>query len=326
MNNQEAIAFAKAALTAWDLPECTPRLIKNRENAVFEIRAANGDRAALRLHRPGYQTDDAIRSELVWTQELDKAGMRLPRPIPSKSGDLISLVPEANRMASIVSWVDGVPLGDNGISADWSLDTQAQLFHAVGAELAVLHRLSDDLTLPSNFERVNLDIGGLLGDDPNWDRFWDNPALSANDKALLLQTREALINLLKANPSETANYGLIHADALSENVFTKDGSVTLIDFDDGVFGFRMYELGVTMSQVWDRPNAEELAAALIDGYGIPPDQATLLPAFTVIRTLASCGWVISRYDADDPVLLGYANRAIKVSTRFMTGKDVFGAD
>jgi len=105
MNNQEAIAFAKAALTAWDVPDCTPRLIKNRENAVFEVVAPDGGRAALRLHRPGYQTDEAIRSELLWSQGLDQAGMKLPRPVPTKNGDLISKVVEAGRMASIVTWV-----------------------------------------------------------------------------------------------------------------------------------------------------------------------------------------------------------------------------
>lgn len=326
MNDAQAIAYAKAALTAWDLPDCNPRLIKNRENAVFEVVGPGGGRAALRLHRPGYQTDDAIRSELIWTQELDKAGMQLPRPIPCKSGDLISFVAAANRMASIVSWVNGTPLGDNGISAEWNNATQTQLFQAVGAELAKLHRLSDQLALPDNFERANLDVSGLLGNDPNWGRFWENPALSARDKTLLLEAREKLTDLLMAESAGTENYGLIHADALSENVLTLDGAVTLIDFDDGVFGFRLYELGVAMSQVWDRPNAKELAAALIKGYGINADQAALLPAFTVIRTLASCGWVMSRYDADDPVLLGYAGRAIKASNRFMTGASVFGAD
>ncbi len=39
------------------------RLILNRENAVFEM-AIPGGRAALRLHRMGYQNDAAIASEL----------------------------------------------------------------------------------------------------------------------------------------------------------------------------------------------------------------------------------------------------------------------
>jgi len=323
MNDAEAIAYAKAALRAWDAPDCTPRLIKNRENAVFEVVAPDGNRAALRLHRPGYQTDDAIRSELIWTQELAKAGMILPRPIPCKNGDLISFVPQVGRMASIVSWVDGVPLGDGGIADEWGEEKQLHLFTALGAELAKLHRLSDDLTLPNNFERAQLRLRGLLGDDPNWGRFWENPALTDANKTLLLDTREKLTSMLEKLHASRADYGLIHADALSENVLVVDDAVTLIDFDDGVFGFRLYELGVAMSQVWDRPNAQKLATALGDGYGLEPEQAKLLPAFTVIRTLASCGWTIPRYTADDPALIAYADRAVRAATQFMSGKPLF---
>ncbi len=323
MNNAEAIAYAKAALRAWDVPACIPRLIKNRENAVFEVVAPDGGRAALRLHRPGYQTDDAIRSELIWTQELAKAGIDLPRPIPCISGDLISVVPQAGRMASIVSWVDGVPLGDGGIADEWGEEKQLHLFTALGAELAKLHGLSDGLVLPDNFERAQLGINGLLGDNPNWGRFWENPALTDANKTLLLDARRKLAGLLEEYQTDGADYGLIHADALSENVLVVDGTVTLIDFDDGVFGFRMYELGVAMSQVWDRPNAQKLAAALISGYGLGPEESKLLPAFTVIRTLASCGWTISRYAPDDPALIGYADRAVRAATRFMAGQPLF---
>lgn len=323
MNDAEAIAYAKAALAAWDAPDCTPRLIKNRENAVFEVIAPDGGRAALRLHRPGYQTDDAIRSELVWTQELAKAGMDLPRPIPCISGDLISYVTVAGRMSSIVSWVDGVALGDGGIADEWGESVQLELFTALGCELAKLHKLSNTLRLPETFERARLDIDGLLGEAPNWGRFWENPALSQADKSLLLEARAKLVSMLQDYHAGGADFGLIHADALSENVLVLDNAVTLIDFDDGVFGFRIYELGVAMSQVWDRPNAQKLATALVNGYGLDPELAKLLPAFTVIRTLASCGWTISRYAADDPALIGYADRAVRAATRFMAGEPLF---
>ncbi len=323
MNDIEAIAFARAALVAWAVPDTTPRLIKNRENAVFEVVAPDGGRAALRLHRPGYQTDAAIRSELVWAQELAKAGMELPRPIPCKSGDLISPVTEAGRMASIMSWVDGVPLGDSGIDVAWGAATQLDLFRSLGAELAKLHKLSDALTLPDDFMRARLDIDGLLGDAPNWGCFWDNPALTATQKELLLETRQHLRGVLEGHLAKGADFGLIHADAISENVLTADGDVTLIDFDDGVFGFRIYELGVAMSQVWARPNAQNLATALVNGYGLDAENAKLIPAFTTIRTLASCGWAISRYAADDPVLLDYADRATRAATRFMSGEPLF---
>lgn len=325
MNDHEAVEFAKAALVAWDMPDVAPRLIKNRENAVFEVATSNGNRAALRLHRPGYQTDDSIRSELVWTQALANAGMSLPCPIPCKNGDLISFVSGSGRMASIVSWVDGVPLGDSGIDAEWGAGTQLDLFGKLGAELTHLHKVSDGLTLPNDFERPNLGIEELLGDAPNWGPFWENPALTEAQKTVLLKARARLRDVLGECQSKSADFGLIHADAISENVLTVGGDVTLIDFDDGVFGFRLYELGAAMSQVWGRSNAQNLADALAKGYGLDPDDAKLIPAFTVMRVLASCGWAIDRHAPDDPVLLGYADRAVRAATRYLSGAPLFDA-
>ena len=48
------------ALQRWNLENCTLRLIKYRENAVFRV-DCNGKRWALRLHRCGYHTDDELR-------------------------------------------------------------------------------------------------------------------------------------------------------------------------------------------------------------------------------------------------------------------------
>lgn len=323
MNDLEAVSFARAALAAWDVPDVTPRLIKNRENAVFEVAASDGSRAALRLHRPGYQSDGAIRSELIWAQALANAGMDLPCPMPCKNGDLISFVAAAGRMASIVSWVDGVPLGDSGIDVEWGAATQLELFGKLGAELARLHELSDAITLPDDFERPKLGIEELVGDAPNWGRFWDNPALTASEIEVLLKARAQLRDVLEVYQAKGADFGLIHADAISENVFTIGGNVTLIDFDDGVFGYRLYELGAAMSQVWARPNAQNLATALAEGYGLSPEESKLTPDFTVMRVLASCGWAIDRHTPDDPVLLGYADRAVRAATLYLSDAPLF---
>ena len=49
-------------LAAWGLPAQTPELLKYRENAVFKVRLADGRKAALRLHRPGYHSEAELRS------------------------------------------------------------------------------------------------------------------------------------------------------------------------------------------------------------------------------------------------------------------------
>ena len=59
----------KKALDVWGAQDI--RMIKNRENVVHEVRVG-GRPAALRLHRPGYQSKAAIRSELDWMAPLSR--------------------------------------------------------------------------------------------------------------------------------------------------------------------------------------------------------------------------------------------------------------
>ncbi|MCW9042571.1 MAG: phosphotransferase [Pseudopelagicola sp.] len=318
MNDKEAQTYAKAALAHWGI-EAEPRLIKNRENAVFETISPQFGRAALRLHRPGYQSDAAIRSELWWAEALVAAGMQVPVPVRTLAGDVIADVVRAGRVASLVTWMDGAPLGDGDMPLAGSPERQAALHHALGAELAQLHEVSDRATLPDGFERVVLDVDALLGEAPAWGRFWENAALSGEDRAMLLEAREMLRGVIEGHAAD-GEFGLIHADALRENVMVQGDVVRLIDFDDGVFGFRMYELGVAMSQNWDQPNRADLGAALLAGYGSVrpvPGDATLLEAFTVMRGLASCGWVIGRYAPDAPETAGYAARAVDMACEWL---------
>lgn len=315
MNDSEARAFAVAAMQHWGVSD-TPRLIKNRENAVFETRAPNGEKAALRLHRPGYQSDDSIRSELWWAEALVGEGMDVPVPFRTLNGDVLAQVAKAGRMASLVSWSEGEPMGDGDVPLRGTSAEQQALHKALGQELARLHTASDAANLPNDFTRPTLNLDALLGPDPAWGRFWENPALSSSEVSLLQDARQCLKGVVAKHADDNGDFGLIHADALRENVMVDQGRVKLIDFDDGVFGFRMYELGVAMSQNWDQPNKAELGKALLEGYAsvrdLPEAAGTLLEAFTVLRGLASCGWVIGRYDDDHPATRAYAARAVEM--------------
>ncbi len=317
MTEQDIQVMAQAAAAHWGIS--TPaRLIKMRENIVLETRTPEGIRAALRLHRPGYQTVAAIRSELWWSEALVAAGMRVPQPIRSQTDDVVAQLPEG-RVASLVSWLDGTPLGEGGVALAMPDAEQMRLHEALGRCLAQLHSASDAMTPPEGFERPILDAAALLGPAPAWGRFWENPSLSSAESETLLAARTRLRDILSRH-AERGDFGLIHADALRENILVQDGDVRLIDFDDGVFGFRMYELGVAMSQNWDQPNQPALGAALLRGYGqlraLPDDAPALLTAFTVMRGLASCGWVIGRYKAQDPAVRDYAERALNLVARW----------
>ncbi|KPA20389.1 Homoserine kinase [Shimia sp. SK013] len=317
MNDQDALTAAQEALKAWGV-NAQPRLVKNRENIVFEAKDSEGGRAALRLHRPGYQSDNAIRSELWWSEALVAAGMVVPQAIRTTAGDVLAT--GGARVASLLTWLEGAPLGEGDVPLAMDPGRQETLHEALGAELARLHVASDAMTKPEDFTRSVLDADALLGETPSWGRFWENPSLKAEEAKLLLSARMALHEVI-GNRTDEGDFGLIHGDALRENVLVDGNAVRLIDFDDGVFGFRMYELGVAMSQNWDQPNREDLATALLRGYGtvrpLPSGAAALLEAFTLMRGLASCGWVIGRYTDDHPAVRRYAERAIEMARRWL---------
>ena len=301
------------------------RLIRNRENAVYEMRlpavaGSQGDvRAALRLHRPGYQAEAAIRSELWWCAELARAGVAVPRPMPSRAGDLLHRL-ASGRLASVIQWVEGVPLGEAGQPLPGTAAEQATLHRALGRLVAQVHAATDAMTLPPDFTRPSWDIDGLVGDAPFWGRFWEHPALTASESAQLLRARDFLRERLAAHLAKGGNIGPIHADVLRENVLVNDNSLSLIDFDDSGIGFRLYDLGTVMSQNLYQPNRAALQAALIEGYAsLRPIDPEMVPLFTLARTLASVGWAAPRLAADDPVHRRHIDRALMWSAQVMAG-------
>ncbi|MFC2966982.1 phosphotransferase enzyme family protein [Acidimangrovimonas pyrenivorans] len=315
-----SLAEAQQALAAWGGAEVPPRLIKDRENAVYEVVLAGGRRAALRLHRAGYQTAAAIRSELDWTRALAAAGLSVPEPVPTLSGVLVH-EPEQGRAASVVGWVEGTPLGEAFTPLSGSVPAQIARFRAIGRLLAEMHNATDAVQLPAGFTRPRWDIEGLLGDRPFWGRFWQNPALTGDERALLQQARAAARQVLEDFRARGGDYGLIHGDLMRENLLLDGDRISLIDFDDSGFGFRLYDLGTLMIQNLDEPAFPELQAAALAGYRaarpLDAQDAALLPMFTMLRCLASCGWAVPRMAPDDPRLRDYAARAAGQARAFL---------
>lgn len=286
------------------------RLIRNRENAVYEMRLPGGTRAALRLHRQGYQADAAIRSELWWCGALARAGVAVPEPLASHSGEVLVALSNG-RKASAIQWVSGDPLGEAGQPLPGTSDQQAERHHALGRLVAQVHATTDLLTLPADFTRPRWDIDGLVGETPFWGRFWQHPALTAEESDTLLTARAELRDQLIQHQKSGAGLGPIHADVLRENVLVNGRSLSLIDFDDSGIGFRLYDLGTVMSQNLYQSNRDELQTALIAGYGsVLPIDPDMVPWFTLARTMASVGWAAPRLAPDDPVHRRHIDRAL----------------
>jgi Ser/Thr protein kinase RdoA (MazF antagonist) len=293
---------AIAALAHWNLPQQVPELIKYRENAVFKVRLAWGEPAALRLHRPAYHSQAALTSELAFMANLRDRGLAVPQPIPAANGALLLAFGEEPHYADLIGWVDGEPLGETGVPlVEVGRDVPA-IFRAIGREMGLLHGTADAFRQPVGFERPAWDAAGLLGEAPFWGRFWDCPALPAEDRAYLTDLRETLSARLAA-VATSLDYGLIHADIVRENIFVRKGAVAFIDFDDCGFGFRLFDLATTLLRNRREPNYPAFRSALLEGYAAVRPQARAsfehLPLFLLLRALTYIGWAAARPELAD---------------------------
>lgn len=320
-----AQAMAETALAFWGNAAAPPRLVKNRENIVFDVTLKSGARVALRLHRPGYQSREAIDSELRWTDLLADQGLAVARPVRGINGRLTGHA--FDRVASCVEWLEGSQIGSAEVPLPGSAGEQAALMAEVGALVAHLHDAADAAGQPDPFDRKAWDVHGLLGVRPLWGRYWENPALTPPEKVILHSAADFARDTL-AELRLTEDYGLIHADILRENVLRGPDGLCLIDFDDSGPGFRLYDLATALVQSLEEPHLPQIASGLVAGYRsrrVLEDEAALhLPLFVMLRCFASAGWIITRAAPKDPRQHFYAARAVRMADHVLAGTAPWG--
>ncbi len=275
------------ALSLWGLTGCQTTLLAERENHVYRIDSAPP--LALRLHRRGSRSTAELLSELDWMAALQAQGLSVPRPYPALDKALCHQID--GQIVDVLGWVDGVPMGIGG-RLNPALDGPAT-YRALGQAMARLHILSDAWTPPAHFTRHAWDAGGLVGDAPLWGRFWENPRLTADQTALMVQVRDKARVLLAAMPGH--DFGLIHADLVVENVLIGPAGPQLIDFDDGGYGYRLFDIATVLNVTLREPDPAPLQQAFTQGYlATRPIDLTALPLFQTLRALTYVGWIVPR--------------------------------
>jgi len=261
-----------------------------RENRVFKVTTKAGQPYALRLHRQAFRSDAELNSELAWMRALSEGGLNVPAPVAALDGAYLHR--SGAVQIDVLSWLPGAPLGATGQPLD--LVDRHGVFRQIGTQMAQLHRISDAWTPPAGFDRWSWDRTGLLGQQPVWGRFWENPTLRAEDRALFEAVREHAGQKLSALEG-TLDYGLIHADLVRENLMLDGRRIHLIDFDDGGWGFRLFDVATFLFKNRSEPDFEDLKSAFLHGY---QSQRTLgtgaLDLFMLLRACTYVGWIITR--------------------------------
>ena len=279
------------ALPLWGLRGFAATLVAARENLVYRIDAPQP--LALRLHRRGMRSAAQLVSELEWMAALAERGLSVPCPHPALSGALCHDVD--GQIVDVLGWLDGVPMCLGGHLNP--LVDGLTAYHALGQAMAQLHLKSDDWTPPPGFDRPIWDAQGLLGEAPLRGRFWENPLLTPAQSVLMTQARHHA--LARLSHLRDADYGLIHADLVQENVLIGPGGPHLIDFDDGGFGYRLFDMATVLNFILREANPAPLQEAFVQGYlATRPIDLKALPLFQALRAFSYVGWIVPRLSED----------------------------
>jgi len=295
---------ARRALPAFGLASADLALLAHRENAVYRVHhPGSGALFVLRVHRPGYHSEEALRSELQWMEALRRDGVDTAKTVATAHGDPICTIeigpPWPKIHCDLMEWIDGTPPNPDDIVAAYRL---------LGDINARIHRHARTWQRPAAFVRHAWDLDGLLGERPLWGRFDALALLSAPQVALLTEARDAARQRIAALGQGPDRYGLIHADLMPENILVHGDRVSVIDFDDGGFGWNVYDLATSLILHTGQPYYDGIRDAWLEGYhrvdSLPASHLRELPAFLVARALIMLGWIGTRPETETARALG----------------------
>ena len=244
---------ALSILSRWNYDENQPDLMERfriSANAVYSF-TDQGIRHFLRFAHEEEKSRGQILAELAFLRYLIQNGYPCLRPVLSKHGNEVEVVdtPSGRYYASVFLGAPGKSLGDQPITAE--------MLFGWGKQMGLLHRFSKDYT-PHNYRRI--DHAGQLK--------WMAEVLATFPDEELARTELRIVSdWLSKLPKSKDNYGLIHYDFETDNVFYSEDTKEfhIIDFDDAVYHW--FALDVTTAlATYEGDNPELAQEQFVAGY------------------------------------------------------------
>jgi Ser/Thr protein kinase RdoA (MazF antagonist) len=314
--------LAFAATRQFDLPrDVDIKMINLSENATYKVETPDGRRWALRLHRPGYHSKQAILSELAWMIDLREKGVVVtPTPVAGKNGAILQHVSHPSvaepRYAVLSEWLVG---SEPGIGQDL-----LKPFEVLGEVTARMHAHARGWQRPANFERLTWNFEtALAGAKPHWGRWQDGMGVDVEKQKLFARSVEAIGRRLGAYGSSHERFGLIHCDLRLANLLLDGDKVNVIDFDDCGFSWFMYDAATPVSFYEHEPQVPDLIDAWKVGYRRAAELSTEdeneIPTFIMLRRLLLVAWIGSHSETDlaKSMGLGYTENTTALCDKYL---------
>jgi Ser/Thr protein kinase RdoA (MazF antagonist) len=240
-------------------------------NAVYPF-FKDGQVFILRFSPVEERTADTIQAELEFLRYLRSQYYPVPDMLPSKNGNELELMntPWGDYLAVVFERVPGTALARIEITDD--------IIYGLGKALGKLHSLSQRYH-PVRYQRISwreqLD--------------WVESTLAEfdNEKAAQNEVR-ILSSYLSGLPADNENYGLVHYDFETDNVFYNEdnGNFHVIDFDDAHYHWFVLDIDQALDSLFSElptRNPEEIKSSFIDGYrsvvSITESMLEMMPVF-----------------------------------------------
>lgn len=303
-------------------PDTPLRLLSVSENAIYLV--DDPDPMVLRVHRPGYHSPAAIRSELSWMTALrEQTTVATPRALRTVDGrDVVAAQPDGSRGSPV--YVDAVTFIP-GCTAEEQPDAVG--FEDLGRITAVMHRHVQSWSPPAGFTRFRWDIDTTIGAHPRWGSWRHAAGLTPRDIDVVERAAAAVTARLIEFGYAPNKFGLIHGDLRMANLMIDPADpgapITVIDFDDSGWSWYLADLGAVVSFIEHTPLAESIIADWLCGYRevceLPQADLEMVPTFVMLRRLMLTGWIASHPDADAAITYrdGYPEGTVQLAHRYL---------
>ncbi|MFO1088803.1 MAG: phosphotransferase [Hyphomicrobiales bacterium] len=293
--------LARSALPLYGIaPDVPVEMVNLSENATYRVESEDGRAMALRVHRDGYHSEAAIRSELAWLQALRSEGIvTTPKPVAARDGDILqrqahSALPRPRHVV-LFDWEAGA---EPGIGEDLRAP-----FEVLGEVTARMHRFTRTWDRPSWFTRFTWDFDTALGPErPHWGRWRDGMGMDGAKERLFQRTVDAIGLRLSRYGKGADRFGLVHCDLRLANLLVDGPAVKVIDFDDCGFGWYMYDAATPVSFYEHEPQVPELLECWKEGYRrvlpLAAEDEAEIPTFVMYRRLLLVAWIGSHSETD----------------------------
>lgn len=308
------------------LGEAHSTLINLSENHTFRLDLPNRAKRILRVHRPGYQDEAAIRSELNWIAALRKEGkVPVPQPLRGRDGAWVQQIDPNDgagpRHAVLFEF-------ETGIEPDENHAGPPDLFFVLGQLAALCHEHVRRWQMPDGFVRPSWTVENMLTKNALWGNWRDAPNVRRAEREVLELTQSKIGERFSGFGRSPDRFGLIHADMRLANLLVDGHEVRLLDFDDSGFGWFIYDFAAAISFYEDNQRVPHWRASWCEGYRsvmpLPDDAVDMIDTAIMLRRMLLLAWVGSHGETELAQSLAphFAQGTVDLAHKYLAGQAI----